>query len=197
MKIVDTIKVVYKELFTVTLLHPAFETTFTYKDPVTNINKTITDSSIFNVLSVEPDTATKKLSVNHSISFKNSNSTISCLIRSQLQQPLIKLPDNMRIRFLLKQKADFFHRTNIMAAGSRQVYRFTNENNTIDSGIKHITKNANGVTDTDLEDISIVAPGEICLAVIDMLTSVTDVNYRLLNGDTLESPEFVIRFIKK
>lgn len=197
MKIVDTIHIAYKELFTVNLLHPAFETTFTYKDPVTNTNKTITGSSIFNVLSVEPDTATRKLFANQSINFKNRHDMLSCFIRADLQQPLIKLPGNMRIRFLLKQKADFFHRTNIMAAGSRQVYRFTNENNTIDSGIKHITKNANGVTDADVEDISIVAPGENCLGVIDMLTSVTDVNYRLLNGDTLESPEFVIRFIKK
>ena len=103
----------------------------------------------------------------------------------------------MRIRFLLKQKADFFHRTNIKVAGSRQVYIFTNENNTIDSGLKHITKNASGVTDADLENVAIVAPEENCFGVIDMLTSVTDVHYRLLNGDTLESPEFVIRFIKK
>jgi len=197
MKIVDTIKIAYKELFTVTLLHPSFETIYTYKDPVTNTDKTITGSTILNVVSAEPDAATQKLFTNCAISFRSSNNTISCFIRSELQQPLIKLPANVRIRLLLKQKADFFHRTNIMAAGSRQVYRFTNENNTIDSGIKHITKNANGVTDADLEDISIVAPGENCLGVIDMLTSVTDVNYRLLNGDTLESPEFVIRFIKK
>jgi hypothetical protein len=197
MKIIDTIKIAYKELFTITLLHPSFESVYTYKEPVSNTNKTITGSSIFNVISVEPDIVTKKLFINHSINFKNSNNIISCFIRAESQQPLIKLPDNIRIRFLLKQKADFLYRTNIVAAGSRQVYRFTNENNTIDSGIKHITKNANGVTDADLEDISTVAPGENCLGVIDILTSVTDVNYRLLNGDTLESPEFVIRFIKK
>ena len=197
MKIVDTIKIAYKELFTVALIHPSFETIYTYKDPVTNTNKTITSSSILNAVSVEPDAATKKLFTNYGIGFRNSNNLISCFLRTQLQQPHIKLPVNVRIRFLLKQKADFLYRTNIKAAGSRQVYRFTNENNTIDSGIKHITKNASGVTDADLEDISIVAPGENCLGVIDMLTSVTDINYRLLNGDTLESPEFVIRFIKK
>ena len=197
MKIVDTIKIAYKELFTVTLIHPSFETIYTYKDPVTNTNKTITSSSILNAVSVEPDAATKKLFTNYGIAFRSSNNLISCFMRAQLQQPHIKLPANIRIRFLLKQKADFLYRTNINAAGSRQVYQFTNENNTIESGIKHITKNAIGVSDADLEDISIVAPGENCLGVIDMLTSVTDINYRLLNGDTLESPEFVIRFIKK
>ena len=197
MKIVDTIKIAYKELFTVTLLHPAFETVYTYKDPVTNTNKTITSSSIFNVVSIDPDAATQKLFTKYSISFRSSNNIISCFIRAELQQPLVKLPADVRIRLLLKQRGDFFYRTNIMAAGSRQVYRFTNENNTIDSGIKHITKNANGVTDADLEDISILAPEENCLGIIDMLNSVTEVNYRLLNGNTLESPEFVIRFIKK
>src|SRR6188768_2891444 len=105
MKIVDTIKIAYKELFTVTLLHPAFETIYTYKDPITNTNKTITSSAILNVISVEPDTVTKKLFINQSINFKNSNNIISCCIRAESQQPLIKLPDNMRIRFLLKQKA--------------------------------------------------------------------------------------------
>lgn len=197
MKIVDTIKTAYKELFTVTLLHPAFETIYTYKEPVTNTDKTITSSSIFNALSVEPDNATKKLFANHSMSFQNSNNLISCFIRAQLQQPHIKLPGNTRIRLLLKQKSDFLYRTNIRTAGSRQVYSFTNSNTTMDGGIQHITKNATGVTDADLEDISTVEAEENCLGVIDMLNSVTDVNYRLLNGDTLESPAFVIRFIKK
>ena len=197
MKIVDTIKIAYKELFTVTLLHPSFETVYTYEDPVSNTKKTIVGSSIFNVVSIEPDAATKKLFTNYSIGFRSSNNIVACFIRSESQQPLIKLPENMRIRFLLKQKADFFHRTNIKVAGSRQVYIFTNENNTIDSGLKHITKNASGVTDADLENVAIVAPEENCFGVIDMLTSVTGVHYRLLNGDTLESPEFVIRFIKK
>ena len=197
MKIVDTIKTAYKELFTVALLHPAYESIYTFKDPVTNADKTITASAIFNALSVEPDTATKKLFANHSMSFRSTNNIVSCFIRAQLQQPHIKLPANTRIRLLLKQKSDFLYRTNIIAAGSRQVYSFTNSNNTMDSGIKHITKNATGVTDADLEETSTVGAEENCLGVIDMLTSITDVNYRLLNGDTLESPAFVIRFIKK
>lgn len=197
MKIVDTIKTTYKELFSVALLHPAFETIYTYKDPVTNTDKTITASAIFNVLSVEPDTATKKMFANHSMSFRNSNNMVSCFIRTQLQQPHIKLPANARIRLLLKQKGDFLYRTNVIAAGSQRVYWFSNSNNTLDSGIKHITKNATGVTDADLEDVSTIEAEENCLGVIDMLTSVADVNYRLLNGDTLESPAFVIRFIKK
>jgi hypothetical protein len=197
MKIVDTIKTTYKELFTVALVHPAFEIIYTYKDPDNNTDKTITTSSIFNVLSVEPDTATKKLLANHSMSFRSSNNIVSCFIRTQLQQPHIKLPANVRIRLLLKHKSDFLYRSNIIAAGSRQVYWFTNSNNTIDSGIKHITKNAAGATDADLEEISTIEVEENCLGVIDMLGSVTDVNYRLLNGDTLESPAFVIRFIKK
>ena len=197
MKIVDTIKTTYKELFTLTLLHPAFETICTYKDPVTNTDKTITASSIFNALSVEPDTATEKLFANHSMSFQRSNNLISCFIRAQLQEPFIPLPADTRIRLLLKHKSDFLYRTNIVAAGSRQVYWFSNTNNTLDSCIKHITKNATGVTDADLEDISTVQAEENCLGVIDMLSSVTDVNYRLFDGDTLQSPAFVIRFIKK
>ncbi len=197
MKIVDSIKTAYKELFTVMLLHPGFETVYTYKEPVTNTEKTITSSSVFNVVSVEPDAATKKLFANHSMSLRSSNNIISCFIRAQLQQPVTKLPDDVRIRLLVKQNGAFLYRTNIQAAGSRQVYRFTNENNTMDAGTKHITKNASGVTDADLEDILVVEPGENCLGVIEMLTSVTDSNYRLLNGDTLESPAFVIRFIKK
>lgn len=197
MKIVDTIRTAYKELFTVTLLHPAFETIYAYKDPVTNTDKTITGSSIFNAVAVEPDTATKKLFANYSIRFRGAGNMAACFIRAQLQQPFIPLPADTRIRLLLKQKNDFLYRTNILAAGSHQVYRFTNSNTTLDGGLKHITKNATGVADADLEDIATVDAEENCLAVIDIVTNVTDVNYRLLNGDTLESPAFVIRFIKK
>ena len=197
MKIIDTIRTTYKELFTVALLHPAYETIYTYKDPVTNTDKTIIASAIFNALSVEPDTATKRLFANHSMSVRSTDNIVSCFIRAQLQQPHIKLPANTRIRLLLKHKSVFLYRTNIIAAGSRQVYWFSNSNSTMDSGIKHITKNATGVTDNDLEETSTVDVKENCLGVIDMLNSVTDINYRLLDGDILESPAFVIRFIKK
>ena len=197
MKIVDTIKTTYKELFTVTLLHPAFEVIYTYKDPDTDLEKTITGSSILNVLSVEPDAVTKKLFADYSMDYRSSNNLVSCFIRTQAQQPYIKLPGNTRIRLLLKHKSDFLYRTNMVAAGSRQVYWFSNSNNAIDSGIKYITKNSTGVADTDLEEVSTVEVQENCLGVIDILNSVTDVNYRLLDGDVLESPAFAIRFIKK
>ena len=103
----------------------------------------------------------------------------------------------MRVRFLLTFKNDFLYRTRVVATGSQQVYVFSNSNNTLDGGMKHITKNAEGVTDTDIESNQVVRPAEHCSAVIDILASVTDNDFRLLNGDLLSSPAFVLRFLKK
>jgi hypothetical protein len=197
MAIVDTIRTTYKELFTVTLVHPSYETQFTYEDPVSNTSKTITGSDMFNALSVEPDADTRKLFMRYSMNYACSDNMIVCFIRADTGKPFIKFPSDMRIRFLVKFKIDFLHRTQVVATGSQQVYVFSNTNNTLDNGIKHITKNAAGVTDSDIENNSLVTPAENCSGVIDILASVTNSDFSLLNGDALSSPAFVIRFLKK
>lgn len=197
MKVVDAIKITYREFFTIAVLHPAFETIFTYKDPVTGSSKTVTGSTLAQVLSIEPDAASKKLVADYFMQVRYSNNQVYCFVRVVDESLFIPMPADLRIRFLIKPKNDFLHRTHVIAAGPRRVYWFGNTNHTISNGIKHISKGAGGVSDADLQDASTVLPSENCLGVIDIMNSVTDADYKLLDADVPQGPVFTIRFNAK
>ena len=127
---VDIINCLYQELFSVRFLHSGYGT------PVSNtISK---DIKLF------PDKSTKKLFSGFDIGYRFINNILICFIRSELFAPPatdIKVPfipflGEVQIRFLMHISKNFMSRTEIVAAGKRQVYHFSNRiNNIIDTNI--------------------------------------------------------------
>jgi hypothetical protein len=189
--IVDTVITKYQELFTVRLDHVAYETSFEVSAT------TLIISSILQDLAIEPDSATRELFKTHSIGFTSGNNMIICYLRKESQSPFINLPPLGTIRLLIKNKSDFIKKTDVIAAGSGEIYQFTNENKTGNASNRFITVNETGVSNDDLLPASVVEAEVPCWGVIDIYTDITDNFYRLLNGNQLESPAFTILFNKK
>lgn len=171
-------------LFSITLRHERYEKKYVLK--ISGTLHEIIQSSIFDSLSIVPDTATKGLFVNHAIGYRQSNTIFQCFIRSKKtttpgeEIPFIELPTDTRLRFLLKDKNDFIRQTDIIAAGSQEVYLFSNRDKTGTEGL--ISKNTEA-GDGDRKDVTDAKPGESCLGIIDIYTSGTSDEYRLL-GDS-------------
>ena len=193
MTIIETIKTTYAELFKVSFVHPLYDQIYTYKEPVTNNQKNITISSILNDLFIEPDTNTKTLFVDHFIGLRFSNNFFQCFIRCKrtdvpandppfIEKPFIELASDTRLRFLLKVKSDFINKTKIIVAGNQEVYLFSNRDNNGTGGL--ISQNAE-VNDDDLEAVFVAEPEKNCVGIIDIYTSGTSDDYRLL-GDSGE-----------
>ena len=198
MLIIDKIQSTYKELFTVRLVHPGFDLDVTYRDPVSDLPKILTVSSIFNVLSFEPDIATKSLFDGCFVNYKYSNNMLICYTRTLLQKPYITFPDGASLRFMIQVQTDFINKTNAPLQTGK-VYQFTNENRTGTTGNRFINKVTTGVSEiNDLKNVLDVAPEKSCFAVVDILTNVTNPLYSLFsNAGNLESPDYKILFKKK
>ncbi len=193
MLLVDTTQTAYKELFTITFLHPAFEKNHTYRVPVTNVKKTVIESSIFSNILVRPDTATGEFFAGYSIEYRCSNNILMCFVRINGQKPYINFANDFVPRFLINSTTDFINKTDVSVPGSQDIFLFTNRTHT---GInKFITMHEEGVNDDDLEGLDIVKPEEKCFAVIDIFPGGNGAGYNLLDGSgQLESPGFNIRF---
>jgi len=199
MKIVDSILTTYKELFTITFLHTDFQKVYSYINPEGSDDEeiSITTSSIFQVLNIKPDKDTLKLFSDFSIGSQSFNNIFCCFMRVQSENPFINLPETARIRLLLNPKGDFLSRTKMSGGNSHRVYRLSNSNDTLEDSYVHLTKNHIGVTDDDLENLSLLDVDDKCIGVIDISNTVVNENYRLLNENVLQRPAFVIRFINK
>ena len=126
MIVIETIRTSYQELFTIKLVHVGFEKTISHKDPVTHVITSVTQSSIFEVLSVQPDALTRKFFVDHDMNFKCSNDMIICYVRTESTKPFVSFPAIVQIRLLVNVQPAFLNKTNIEATGSKEVYQFTN-----------------------------------------------------------------------
>lgn len=127
---VDTINLLYQELFSVRFLHTGYGT------PVSNM----LSKSIW----MSPDANTQKLFAGFDMGYRMLGDTLVCFIRSLLFAPPAtdpKVPFNrftgdVRIRFLIFASQDFMNRTEVVATGKNQVYQFTNRiDNVISSDI--------------------------------------------------------------
>ncbi|MCC6288271.1 MAG: hypothetical protein IT249_10335 [Chitinophagaceae bacterium] len=183
--VIETIQTTYKKLFSIKLMHEAYE------------NTGAAGSTINTALHIYPDKFTLNLFSNYDITYNYDGSMINCFMRVNGNNPYKTIPPGIRLRLIVQNKADFLHRTNITPAGSSKVYVFTNSNNTIDGGVKYITQNAAGVQDADLKAVGAVAADEKCFAVIDIIGEVASNDYRLFDTAGLRSPSFAVKFIKK
>lgn len=183
--VIETIQTTYIKLFSVKLMHEAYE------------NTGVAGSTIDNALNIYADKKTKNLFLRYDITYNYSGNMINCFIRAQGNKPYKTIPADIHIRLIVQKSTDFLHRTQVVAAGSGQVYLFTNLNNTVDAGIKHITKNAAGARDADLQAVGIIASDEKCFGVIDITGNAPANDYKLFDTAGLRSSSFALRFIKK
>jgi hypothetical protein len=130
----DIIRTMYKELFNVKLVHKAYS-------PASK-------SKIFNEVKIVPDKNTQALFNRFGIGYRCLNNTIVCFIRSELvtppaaepKKPYVSLDGAFKVRFLLTASSGFLKNTYVVAAGSKEVYHFTNKINNVQSSSKYITK---------------------------------------------------------
>lgn len=170
--IVDTIKTSFRNLFSIRLDHVGYETTLS----------AVLSSSILNDFSVEPDPHTITLFKNYGLGFVSGNNTLICYIRNTGAKAFLPVPDNNSIRLLIHVNSGFIKRTAVQAAGSKQVYQFTNLGRTGNGTDKYLTVNSGGVSDNDLLGVGAVIPSSKCFGVIDIYTKDVGNDYRLFDG---------------
>jgi hypothetical protein len=201
---VDTINILYKELFTILLQHDAYKVNYNLTIPP-DPNLIISNSLICEDLSIEPDNDTKILFARHDMGYRSVNGEIICFIRSKLltppalepKIPYVEFSENVRMRFLLLSSSSFLNKTDVKAAGSKKVYQFSNRFNIGTDLI--ITSEADGVGDADLEDIATTEVEENCFGVIDIYSRETiNSNYEIFGtNDQLLSPVYTVRFKRR
>lgn len=185
--VIDIVKIIYKELFTVKFLHTG------YGAPRPN--------SISDSIQLQPDTATKSIFNNHSIGYSFFNDTLVVFIRCTGQTPLVpyvKFAENFKIRFLFIVSDDFLKKTVVDAVGVTQFYQFSNQINIGSGGF--ISMHLEGVNKDDLKSAALVEVSENCLGVIDIYSNgAKDHTYEIFSGpnENLNNPGYSIRFISK
>jgi len=186
----DIIQLRCKELFTVKFIHSAYGL----------LRKTFIADNIF----IEPDRATKTLFTNHSVDYRFINDTLVCYIRTEVLSPpvsgpripYIKFDSPVVIRFLLKASTDFLNKTQVIDAGAKQLYYFSNQANAATGGF--ICMHSTGVNNDDLKNADTINPDKTCFAVIDIAsTGAVNTSDEIFTGGAaqqLTSPAFVIPF---
>ena len=136
------------------------------------------------------------------MNYKFNNGKLVCFMKSrQLAPPAItpvmpwiEFEGNTRIRFLVFASSEFLSNTQVIAAGSAQVYQFSNQANAGINGF--ISQQQAGVNNTDLQNTAVVEPSETCFAVIDIHNNAAvNASYDLFGVDQhFLNPVYRIRF---
>ena len=192
----ESIKTIYTELFTINFLNTG------YGPP----NKTFISDSIY----TQPDADTKDLFTNHGMGYRFFGNTLLCFIRTESlpllsppaiepKVPFTKFSGNVQIRFLLNASTDFITKTNVAAAGAKEIYQFTNQVNAGTGGF--ICMHTEGVNNDDLKNVDTVKADKTCFGAIDVHNNgATDASYDLFVAgpeNQLRSPVYSIRFKSK
>lgn len=129
----ETVRTIYQELFSVRFVHSGYE------NPQEDfINKGIR---------IVPDKDTTLFFSNYKMEYRFYTNTLVCFIECVLfnppapepKVPLLTIPADMHIRFLVTSSSDFAANTFVVAAGSTNTYQFTNKINHISSGLVLLT----------------------------------------------------------
>jgi hypothetical protein len=188
---IESVDTIYRPLFTITFLHSGYQT------PQENF--------LPKGMTVVPDEATKKLFINYQMDYRFYNNTLTCFIQCVLvappapepKSPFVPIDGDIQIRFLLRNSSDFFDKTWITPAGSKQLYRFSNKINNTAAGVLFLSVGPE-VSDADLTTAAAVGTDENCFGVIDMYNSgTTNSSYDLLDAANAlfkPAPAFTIKF---
>src|SRR5438874_579950 len=108
---IESIDSIYRPLFTVKFLHGGYET------PRENF--------FFEGISITPDVETATLFTDYKMNYRFFNNTLICFIQCAFfnpplpepKVPSIKIDGDIKIRFLLQNRSDFFSKTYVVTAG--------------------------------------------------------------------------------
>ena len=193
MRVFDQVNSIYRGVFSIKFKHES------YSAVNTNV--------ISDAIRVIPDLQTQELFASRKMLYRFHSDLLTCFIQCNIipvpgdepkSKPLINFTaEDIRMRFLVKASTGFLKKTNIVAAGAREIYQLNNKNNASINMV--ITAEADGVNAADLKPIEQVEPGEPCLAVIDIHTDIADDEYRMFDNKFLlvdNMPEYKIIFKK-
>ncbi|MCO4294449.1 hypothetical protein NF867_16425 [Solitalea sp. MAHUQ-68] len=129
----EVVSTIYRELFSIKFVHPAYETP----------QKSFIDQHI----QIDTDIKTNELFRNNRIKYRFNENILVCFIETtafnppaaEPKVPFVALPSDLKIRFLISSSSDFLSKTYALASGSVLTYRFSNQVNNIDGGIKLLT----------------------------------------------------------
>jgi len=121
----ETIRTIYKELFTIRFVHAG------YGFPRTPV---ISEDII-----IEPDENTKQFFHNFNMGYHFSSDTLLCFLHTDLvapparepQKPHLSFIGDVRLRFLIKNTTDFTRKSYAVSTGSKWVYLFSNKINNV------------------------------------------------------------------
>jgi hypothetical protein len=129
----ETVRTIYQELFMIKLVHEGYEIP--------------QEDLLYKGIFIEPDELTKRLFLDHRIEYRFYSDTLVCLIECALfnppatepKVPLISITGDIKFRFLVRSHDEFASKTNVVAAGSKKTYQFSNQINNISSGLVLLT----------------------------------------------------------
>ncbi|HWH61772.1 MAG TPA: hypothetical protein VNS50_00780 [Ginsengibacter sp.] len=119
---------IYRPFFTVQFIHNGYQT------PMENF--------FSQGIAITPDKDTQTILSDYKMGFRFFNDTLICFIRSKPFNPPATDPEipaftitgDIKIRFLMKTRNDFFGKTYVAAAGNKKVYQFSNKINNAGGG---------------------------------------------------------------
>jgi len=134
----ESITSIYKKLFTVRFIHNGYETPW--------------ENFLSKGISITADTATLDLFTSYNIDYRFYNNTLTCFIRCVLLNPpalqpkipFLTIDKPVQLRFLLHSSNDFLNKTYVTAAGSKKMYRFSNQVNNTSAGNLFLNNNVAG-----------------------------------------------------
>jgi hypothetical protein len=129
----ETVRTIWRELFTIKFLHSGFETP----------NENFLPKGI----QVVPDGATQQLFTDQKIRYRFFTNSLVCFIECtpfnppapEPKVPFIPIDGDLHIRFLVLSSGAFAANTYVVAAGSKQTYQFSNKGNNQSGGFIFLT----------------------------------------------------------
>lgn len=120
---IESVDSIYTTLFTVKFIHTGYQTP--------------TEKFVSDAISITPDQYTEAIFSDYKMDYRFFNDTLICFIRTKFLNPPASDPKipafpitgDIKLRFLLNTRDDFFGKTYVAAAGNKKVYQFSNKIN--------------------------------------------------------------------
>lgn len=125
---IDSVDSIYTPFFTVHFVHSGYQT------PAENF--------FSQAISINPDIYTSAIFSEYKMDYRFYNDTLICFIRTKFfnppatdpKVPAFTISGDVKFRFLLKTRNDFFGKTYVAAAGNKKMYQFSNKINNASGG---------------------------------------------------------------
>lgn len=167
---IESVNSIYTTLFTVRFIHSGYETP--------------TENFFSQAIFITPDQYTEAIFSDYRMNYRFFNNTLICFMRSKFfnppatdpKVPAYTITGDIKIRFLLKTRNDFFGKTYVAAAGNKKVYQFSNKiNNTSGSNLFLSAPVENYMAANDFENGTIVQDGGNLFAALQFVKAADNI----------------------